>query len=131
MTSAWGSSWGVSWGNSWGSISTTTVTIDPGAGGGKKRKPGPIVYPAHEERALADIRQLKIERILAERREASAPADAPKPVSMAGGVLVPPVLPPAVTLGDIAPELVALKKQLEATGEDLEDDRRRRILLLN
>jgi hypothetical protein len=150
---SWGTFWGISWGSNGGgpdSPADTPLDSPPdaaptpspqpiiGAGAGwKKHSKGKPALPGYEQgaRALSDLRQAKIDRILAERKaaEASTKVDAPheRPVSMAGGVLVPPVLPPAVTLGDISPELARLKRELEATGDSLEDDRRRRILLLN
>lgn len=156
----WGSSWGSSAGaeacgtfgavpEAFGSISTAFGSLDLCLStayeslGGKpaKRIKGPKAYSAHEQsaKALTDARQASIDRILAERKTAieapvtpGAPDKKRKPVLLAGGALVPPVLPPAaITLGEMLPELAELKARLEATGIDFEEDRRRRLLLLS
>lgn len=131
MTSAWLNSWGAAWGDSWGANGAVIApAIDPGAGGGKKKKG--LRYNAD---SLADVRQIEVDRILAERaaKEANPDVAQPqeeKPVLMAGGVLVPPMRSPAsITLGDIIPELAMLRNQLQST-EINDDDNRRRLLLL-
>jgi hypothetical protein len=109
--------------------------IIEGKGRGRRTRYGEHPLPVHEAaaRSLSEAREQLVKEILAKRQQAAMAEaqrkhldeargnlpgmpEAGKPVLMAGGLLVPPVVPPAsINKADII---------------NFEDERRRRMLLL-